>query len=1825
MNIFNNRFKVITDIKDDLSNTLYLVSDMINDNKKMAFKIISPELISSKTMENLKREFVTLSSLSHPNLMQIYGFGVINSIDGSLTSYKQYYCAYEYIKGKDLINSVSNMSFDKKISIILQICNALVYLHRRGFSFKNLDHKSIIIDETDGKPCAKLIGMPENEEIEKIVFRPKKISNQFKFPEDLRSISNKNLLDLYSLGVLIFYLLTGKNPNRHNFQNIWRQCRNNPSILKSVPENIDRKRILDVIDKLTSTTPESQYRDAYSVIKEIEEICNIEETHFQKKYFEKITTKTKLIGRDENINQLNSWINEVANNSCNQKITCITGEAGIGKTRLLSEFMFCMGLDKIRVLHGVSSENEENTFEPVKQILEQIIPLSPAEILESFKSELVKILPDEKSLKGAIPSPALPDEKEKLRLKVRVGNFISNVLEKELSVLIFDNAQWLDEASLELIDYLANSKKIPLCIVLSYRKESMLKNKPGQKYVDKWLGSSIANEIILTRFDFEETCDFIKSVLAITSSPVAFCTEMFRYTEGNPGFIIDSITALFKEGKLYVDDSGQWGTDFDEDADYSRLYIPPSMHEAVWKHINTLDEISYKALETISAFNMPVAFEIIELILEIPHDDVWNILTELISHQIIEQRLADWGYTYDYHSKKIKNEIYKKIEPSRKKALHRKCAKVLDEMYKNDDRVNQDELIYHYIKTGEKKKALKLIIESADRMLKLHINAQTMVYLKRGRQIAKEISSTKDTIKILLMMGELYRKKGENPKAFECYNEALKYAVKIDDKVTIAKVKEMIGALYTRKNDFDRALHFLNGSLELSKEIGYVEGYLEAVRRICWVYIFKRKNEEAIDMINNVLSEYNDEKYSLYHASLYNVLGTHYLEQSNIIEALNCYNKSIELYEKNNEKVEIAYPLNNIATVFAEFLNDNAKAREYFEKSLQINIANNMVEGISSCYDNLGETYRLEDNYIKALEYYFKCEEQARECELNSLLFTVYKNIMFAYLELCEYQKSYDYLLKVKQEMEKNSDRGHDLLIFYEYAARYYFEIGCFEEAKNMALQGINTCKKSSTSESLTLNCILLLSEVHASNRKDTDLLVQDALALLKDYECCSTLKERRDVLHMLAETLIAFGNTQASKDLLKKSLELSATVNTKKLEIEYLILSGICEGGNRGIEIINKALELNEEYKSLRLRWKAYKAIGDIYYSIKEKRLSGINYIKALDTLYHLVQKVPVEFHISFLYSHNREEARTRLLSLKADNLKEQELIIEKQMNNKINGAKNIVQYFFDGISFEFIFKELGTGMSSDTVESRSSDSGEEKIGIIEDLIMKSSSDYLGNLKMILEAACNLTLAETGYILRYNDKNELDTFVVLDNNSTPDYYNYIIERSNEKIEGIFAADNFDKKTGNIDIFLPKDIKAVICIPICSHVFVDKSSNIKQSKRKHRESNDYNIKGYIYLSTKNVFNKFSWQSFGMVKLLSKIAALQIENYDLKIISSTDKLTGAYTRKFFENAIETQLKKATKEKRQLSIVMIDIDKFKSVNDNYGHQKGDEILSNVGNILVKNIRPTDICCRYGGEEFVIILPDTGPSEAESMAERLRSTVEKARLLGQGNSLTISLGISCYPKHGSIRNELIEKADQALYHAKESGRNRFSLWNAKMKKLSKRMDKLAGIISGNVTHDQRNVLTLLEIVKLSNEIMPLEDKIYRVLGTIIDTFDAEYGVLITCQNQSLKTLKIYARKSTVPGWVEEECYNKKIVDKALKQKTGAYLVDWDNVNVLDSQTGEPILNSIVVEPIFRGKDVNGVLYLSRPINRKEYGFNELNFLSALGNIISGILSMP
>ena len=129
-------------------------------------------------------------------------------------------------------------------------------------------------------------------------------------------------------------------------------------------------------------------------------------------------------------------------------------------------------------------------------------------------------------------------------------------------------------------------------------------------------------------------------------------------------------------------------------------------------------------------------------------------------------------------------------------------------------------------------------------------------------------------------------------------------------------------------------------------------------------------------------------------------------------------------------------------------------------------------------------------------------------------------------------------------------------------------------------------------------------------------------------------------------------------------------------------------------------------------------------------------------------------------------------------------------------------------------------------------------------------------------------------------------------------------------------------------------------------------------------------------------------------------------------------------------------------------MLDVDHFKRFNDTFGHDAGDVVLKHIGEILKRSVRQGDVACRFGGEEFVVVLPGTGAAEAFEVAERVRQSVQKLEVVYRNQSLgrsTVSLGVAVYPVAGETPAELIEAADQALYIAKNAGRDRVELSGA------------------------------------------------------------------------------------------------------------------------------------------------------------------------------------
>lgn len=162
----------------------------------------------------------------------------------------------------------------------------------------------------------------------------------------------------------------------------------------------------------------------------------------------------------------------------------------------------------------------------------------------------------------------------------------------------------------------------------------------------------------------------------------------------------------------------------------------------------------------------------------------------------------------------------------------------------------------------------------------------------------------------------------------------------------------------------------------------------------------------------------------------------------------------------------------------------------------------------------------------------------------------------------------------------------------------------------------------------------------------------------------------------------------------------------------------------------------------------------------------------------------------------------------------------------------------------------------------------------------------------------------------------------------------------------------------------------------------------------------------------------------------------------KTLSITDGLTGLYNHRYFQQRLDQEISRSSRSGKPLTLCMIDIDHFKRYNDTYGHHIGDEVLKEAAQLIKSTIRRSDIICRYGGDEFSIIMPDIQAEEVRIAMERLRKAFRNHEFLFPNNSdecWTLSIGFSSFPDLSLSKEELITQADKALYQAKNKGRNR------------------------------------------------------------------------------------------------------------------------------------------------------------------------------------------
>jgi diguanylate cyclase (GGDEF)-like protein len=313
----------------------------------------------------------------------------------------------------------------------------------------------------------------------------------------------------------------------------------------------------------------------------------------------------------------------------------------------------------------------------------------------------------------------------------------------------------------------------------------------------------------------------------------------------------------------------------------------------------------------------------------------------------------------------------------------------------------------------------------------------------------------------------------------------------------------------------------------------------------------------------------------------------------------------------------------------------------------------------------------------------------------------------------------------------------------------------------------------------------------------------------------------------------------------------------------------------------------------------------------------------------------------------------------------------------------------------------------------------------------MNYISDLKKLLQYILKQAIDIASAEKGSLMLYDIESDLLNIRVLAGLEDLEYQdkvnnNEIKCRSFKPGEGI-AGRVFSNAqpmiVNNIredSLFIESEtsyVRSIACIPMIV----------------------YNeVIGVINVTNKKNGKEFTGQDIKMLKAVADQAAVAVNKAQLYDMAVTDSLTGLYVRRYFMVKLQEEIHRAERYDKILSVIMADLDQFKNINDTYGHDAGDRALEAISHFLQKNIRDVDTVARYGGEEFVMLIPDAEKEAAYNLAERVREELAKVNL-DNLPPITISLGIASYPVDGKDIDELIKKADAALYAAKKAGRDK------------------------------------------------------------------------------------------------------------------------------------------------------------------------------------------
>ncbi|WP_422485267.1 diguanylate cyclase [Gudongella sp. DL1XJH-153] len=1754
MKLINGEIRLIEKFDTENRDKAYIAEQLDNPGHKCFLKIL--DSYNHKTLiDNYFENIQLYKTIVHPGILSTLEFGRVDTINLKTASGEMYYILSDYTEWDSLDKNLDKFTFDTRVDILLRIIEAIDYLHFRELTYDVLSPDKVFVSSTGQ---VKLLNISS-------IVHMKQNRNSFKLiseyiaPESIKHGQGKNKSsDYWSIGVLIEKLLLSeidkKNPDMSNFFYEIKEG------LKS-KENSKKSRTLGYYSEIIKEKSGIDYKRDLSLERE-------------RLYFE-VTS----IGFKKHLNNPN--FRDPFNRTQGKGTSglMVDGNSGTGKCRFVKELFRRRSLEGKKTYSVDIGQGEISSSDNFKTFLIQFC--NQLDILNKVETESNNM---ELKIQGSDLSYNLDRLDSRLRLYTDLAEELARNSKTNTVFLGITNLQRADIEIYNFLDFIiSKSAGRRVFFVFSVISDD-IKGLRNDKYIKQWIKTGFFEVILLNNLTKVETYEYIYAILGNSNIPENLLRALYKESLGNPRYIRILLRHFIDRKVLQIDEDGNWTTTTD---DYASVYYPTTFKKTIIKQINELNKDEMEFLKLLSCFDYPIEEEIPLQIMKTDEAGYKKLLQKLVKRRTVNTTNAT-NHLISFVEGDFKRQIHNDIKEEEKLGYHKSIADVLIARRNDNEVFNFESLILHLSASEQLDKMVEIVMQRVSKELNRYndnsVNILKMCYrnLKGKNHQAKGII-LQFIIEALITQGRF----SECLEYIKTYNSHAKENKSISDLLTseIMKLEIML-----RSGDLSALEEQVKKCESLTLEAADPENRIHLLKLKAIMNQIMDNNYDSLLNIEDALEISEKEDIHDYDGDLYNLQGISFYLSGDHNKALESYHMAIEKFVISKRPFDRVKALNNIGNLYNEVTGEPKKALEYYARCLSISEENGLASFQTTFLNNLSEVHLTIGSYEDAELYIKKAIELSHlnGDRINEFQGTVYSGM----LELAkqDLENASRIFLKVRDFNREDPVMEKEVIVHYlDFLASFYMEVGDYYLGKMFTRnaeeksRGVNPKLQFRSSARIILINSIIQKKIEQEAVKE----------ILNQFKIKGNEFEKGRFLIEMMHLSLILKDAENFSFLEREFSELDSEEAKSIHENDYNLLKLIQSGSAE--KVLEATLIMEDKdctFTQSLCRYHAY--IGELLYINKSYNLSAAHLLRSIDLVQAKIDQIQINGYSKKILDNYNIESVTSTL----DKVFKEGLGIESDKVDAIVFGENLIGNYLSLLDYNQ-YNELFIDRDKKSIPYT-----------IQELILGFTDDHIENLEQILQYVMAESGATTGGIQIFGTEGQgrIDIPIGAGENISPIIEDILIE--GEEILFNKGSNSFESEVSQE--YFETSINGFIGVPIFEPSKMESNIERRSQKRKSK------VYGYIYLQTGSGINRFDIYRLQLVKSMTNLVYLNMENKKLYLRSNFDKLTNVLSRESIENAMEEVIRTYNGIEDEFSVLMMDIDRFKDVNDTYGHQTGDQVLKRIGDLLNENTRTSDHVGRYGGEEFLIILENITKEDTIGIAEGIRKAIAGDKGFIVDRKVTVSIGISHYPVHGNSKEELIYKADQSLYYAKEIlGRNSIAYWDVNMEEIEDIKNKSHKISMEVFERNQNGMVSLMDMAVLSRSGQSLNDKLFSFLGAINESIEAELSSILILEGDHV--VDQFTREEVKSNWSDNIDLPSSLTVKVIDSRETLMTVNWSGAVQRQGDVDISSLKSIIISPIIIKDGVKAIVYSETSLRNKDFTSADITAVEVLGGVFS------